>query len=113
MIEFDLDQSDVRELNAALHNSNITKKQKKWKISNTKGRHAIAVGIDENLEIQVDGHVGYYCAGMNKHATVTVKGHCGPGVAENMMSGTVRIKGNASQYAGATAHGQVHVAEYL
>ena len=110
-MEFDLDQSDVRDLNAALHNSDIAKNKSKWKICNTKGRHAIAVGVDEALKILIDGHVGYYCAGMNKHADITVNGHCGPGVAENMMSGIVRIKGNASQYAGATAHGGLLVIE--
>jgi len=36
---------------------------------------------------------------------VIVNGNVGVGVAENMMSGSVRIKGNASQAAGATAHG--------
>jgi glutamate synthase domain-containing protein 3 len=40
-----------------------------------------------------------------------VHGNAGPGVAENMMSGVVRITGNASQYAGATAHGGLLVIE--
>ena len=105
MIEFDLDKSEIRELNATLHNSEIANDQSTWKVTNTKGRHAIAVGIDASLEILIDGHVGYYCAGMNKQASITINGHCGAGVAENMMSGTVHVKGNASQYAGATAHG--------
>jgi len=111
MIEFDLDQSEIRELNAALHNLEITKDQSSWKVTNTNGRHAIAVGIDATLDVLVDGHVGYYCAGMNQHATITINGHCGPGVAENMMSGTVWVKGNASQCAGATAHGGLLVIE--
>lgn len=111
MIEFDLDQSEVRELNAALHNSETVKNQSTWKVTNTKGRHAIAVGIDAALELQIDGHVGYYCAGMNKQARITVNGHCGAGVAENMMSGMVKVKGNASQYAGATAHGGLLIIE--
>ncbi|MGH1538045.1 MAG: protein GlxC [Gammaproteobacteria bacterium] len=111
MTEFDLDQSEIRELNAALHNSVITKKQSNWKVTNTKGRHAIAVGVDAAIDILIDGHVGYYCAGMNKNATVTINGHCGSGVAENMMSGTVWVKGNASQYAGATGHGGLLVIE--
>ena len=38
-------------------------------------------------------------------AHVTIDGNVGTGVAENMMSGTVHVKGNASQSAGATAHG--------
>jgi len=42
---------------------------------------------------------------MNKAATVVVEGNAGVGVAENMMSGMVHVKGDASQAAGATAHG--------
>jgi glutamate synthase domain-containing protein 3 len=36
---------------------------------------------------------------------VVVEGNAGVGVAENMMSGKVHVKGDASQAAGATAHG--------
>ena len=45
--------------------------------------------LDADVEVDVDGHVGYYCAGMNQHATVRVHGNGGVGVAENIMSGTV------------------------
>ena len=51
------------------------------------------------------GHVGYYCAGMNKLATVRVHGNAGPGLAENLMSGAVLVDGSASQSAGATGRG--------
>ncbi len=111
MTEFDLDKSPIRDLNATLHNSDVATDQSTWKITNSKGRHAVAVGIDSALDIQINGHVGYYCAGMNQKANVTINGHCGAGVAENMMSGTVLVKGNASQYAGATAHGGLLVIE--
>ena len=50
-------------------------------------------------EVEIDGHVGYYCAGMNTEATVRIAGNCGVGVAENMMSGTVVVDGSASQSA--------------
>ena len=53
-------------------------------------------GLDAEVEVDIDGHVGYYCAGMNKRATVRIHGMCGVGVAENMMSGTVVVEGNAS-----------------
>ena len=59
----------------------------------------------------VDGHVGYYAAGMNQQAEIIINGNAGTGVAENMMSGTVWVKGNASQSAGATAHGGLLVIE--
>ena len=46
------------------------------------------------VSVEIDGHVGFYCGGMNKEAEITVNGHAGAGVAENMMSGGVRVKGN-------------------
>ncbi|TDC25897.1 glutamate synthase [Streptomyces sp. 8K308] len=97
----DLAESPVRELNQTLHVPDATS----YRVLNPRGAHAVACGIRENLTVDIEGHVGYYCAGMNQHATVTVHGNAGTGVAENMMSGTVRVRGNASQSAGATAHG--------
>lgn len=109
--KIDLEKSSVRDLNQSLHELNGTKDKAEWHITNPKGRHAVAVGIDAPLNIDIEGHVGYYCAGMNKHATVTINGNAGPGVAENMMSGVVRVTGSASQYAGATAHGGLLIIE--
>jgi glutamate synthase domain-containing protein 3 len=61
--------------------------------------------------VDIRGHAGYYCAGMNDGATVTVHGNASTGVAENMMSGSVRVRGDASQSAGATGHGGLLVIE--
>ena len=68
----------------------------RWRVVNPSGAHAVAVGVDADVEIDVEGHVGYYCAGMNKRATVRVHGNAGVGLAENIMSGTVsrrRLRG--------------------
>lgn len=97
----DLAETPVRDLNQALHEAPVTS----WRVLNPRGAHAVACGIRDNFTVDIEGHVGYYCAGMNQQATVTVHGNAGTGVAENMMSGTVRVRGNASQSAGATAHG--------
>jgi glutamate synthase domain-containing protein 3 len=103
---FDLTAHGLRALNQALHDfkANPTN-QTVWEVVNTKGAHAIAVGVDAPLDITVRGTTGYYCAGMNKQATIRIDGSAGPGVAENMMSGTVIVEGDASQYAGATGRG--------
>ena len=37
-----------------------------------------ACGLDADVEVEIDGHVGYYCAGMNKLATVRVHGTRAP-----------------------------------
>jgi glutamate synthase domain-containing protein 3 len=98
----DLHTETVRELNARLHAETGVPQ---WRVVNPSGLHAIAAGLNAPVEVEIDGHVGYYCAGMNQHATVRITGNCGVGVAENMMSGTVVVEGNASQSAAASAHG--------
>ena len=101
----DLATASVRELNQALHDLRPDTNETHWRVLHPRGRHAVAAGVDAPIVIDVEGHVGYYCAGMNKHARITVRGNAGPGVAENMMSGLVHVHGDASQAAGATAAG--------
>ena len=78
--------------------------ERHWVIRNPMGQHAIACGLDAPLQVDIKGHVGFYCGGMNKHAEITIHGHAGVGVAENMMSGVVWVKGNASEVG--RRHGQ-------
>ena len=101
-LSVDLATETVRSLNERLHQGVIPER---IRVLNPGGKHAIAVGIDASCEVEIEGHVGYYCAGMNKQAVVHVRGNCGVGVAENMMSGTVIVEGSASQSAGATGRG--------
>ena len=101
----DLAQTPLRELNAALHRLQPETNETHWRVLNPRGQHAVAVGIDAPIMLEVEGHVGYYCGGMNKRATVVINGNAGQGVAENMMSGQVHVKGDASQAAGATGCG--------
>jgi glutamate synthase domain-containing protein 3 len=108
----DLSATSLRELNQRLHDRAADPTGPRlWRISKPGGAHAIACGLDAPIEVVIDGHVGYYCAGMNKQATVRVRGNAGVGVAENMISGLVVVEGNASQSAGATAHGGLLVIE--
>jgi glutamate synthase domain-containing protein 3 len=102
LLSFDLGEQRVRELNRALHQA---PDGTAVEIRRPAGLHSIAAGLTGELDVSINGHVGYYCAGMNERATVRVHGNCGTGVAENMMSGSVIIDGSASQSAGATAQG--------
>ena len=101
----DLEKTSLRELNRRLHELARAPGPSAWRIVNPSGAHAVACGLDADVEVEIDGHVGYYCAGMNKQATVRVHGNAGVGLAENIMSGTVVVEGNASQSAGATGRG--------
>ena len=89
----DLAAEPLRELNAALHRLNAESNERRWRVLNPRGAHALAVGIDAPVEVEIEGHAGYYCAGMNKQATVRVHGNVGVGCAENIMSGAVIVDG--------------------
>lgn len=101
----DLGHTSLRELNASLHAQAAACVIPEWRIVNPLGAHAVACGINAPLNVTIDGHVGYYCAGMNQLATVRVNGNAGTGIAENMMSGHVVVSGDASQSAGASGCG--------
>jgi methylamine---glutamate N-methyltransferase subunit B len=105
LIALDVSADGVRGVNRTLHSFVGTDALPRVLITSPSGRHSIAAGLDAALDVEIDGHVGYYCAGMNKLATVRVRGNCGVGVAENMMSGAVLVEGSASQSAGSSAHG--------
>lgn len=102
----DLETTSVRDLNQRLHDiGSGAPGPRRFRILNPSGAHALACGLDGELEVEIQGHVGYYCAGMNKHATVRVHGNASTGIAENLMSGLVVVDGNVSQSAGATGRG--------
>ncbi len=101
----DLSKHSLREANTILQSCNGTGEEWHFVVKNPQGAHALGCGIDAPVLVRIDGHTGYYCAGMNKAASVVIDGNAGQGVAENMMSGKVHVRGDASQSAGATAHG--------
>lgn len=103
--EFDLAATPLRQVNHFLHREAAGAGIQRVKILNADGAHSIAAGLDAPLQVEVDGHAGYYLGGMNQHAHITVQGNVGPGVGENMMSGSIRVEGFASTAAGASAHG--------
>jgi glutamate synthase domain-containing protein 3 len=98
----DLATTPLRELNRRLHAAGVAPR---WRVVNPAGAHAVAVGVDAEVEVEIDGHDGYYCAGMNKRATVRVHGNAGVGLAENIMSGRVEVDGYAGQSCAATGRG--------
>ena len=102
----DLASTPLRELNRRLHGlADGVPGPRRWRILNPNGAHAVACGLDAQIDVEIEGHVGYYCAGMNKLATLRVHGNAGPGLAENLMSGAVIVEGSASQSAGASGRG--------
>ena len=86
-MKLDLKKLKLRKINETLQSIDPKKNNKNYTILNPEGNHAICVGLTDDI------------------ANITVEGNVGTGVAENMMSGKIHVKGNASQSAGATAHG--------
>jgi glutamate synthase domain-containing protein 3 len=107
----DLDKKSIRDLNQRLHDLAPSTNETEWSVTNPRGRHAIGVGLDAAINLEIDGHVGYYCGGMNKQASIMIEGNAGQGLGENIMSGTVHCMGNASQSAGASGHGGMVIVE--
>jgi len=103
--EFDLAATPWWVVNRYLHRDAPDAGVRRVKILNADGAHSIAAGLNAPLEVEIDGHAGYYAGGMNMLADITVHGNAGPGVGENMMSGSIRVEGFASTAAGASAHG--------
>ena len=110
-VTIDLQTTSLRELNRYLHADAADAGIQRVHVLNPDGAHAIACGLTFPVDVEVEGHAGYYVAGMNKHAHVTVRGNAGPGAAENMMSGVVRICGFASTSAAASARGGTLIIE--
>lgn len=98
----DLGEIGLRRVNSALQEATAGQR---FAVLNSNGLHAIAAGVRSAITVDVLGHAGYYCAGMNQLGLVRVHGNVGVGVAENMMSGRVEVSGGGGQSAGATAHG--------
>lgn len=111
MVELDLKEIGIRGINSKLYELPEGTNEQDWTINNPIGQHAIACGLDAPLNVKINGHVGFFCGGMNQQAAITIHGHAGVGVAENMMSGKVHVSGNASESAGATGHGGLLVIE--
>src|SRR4029453_11421610 len=111
VISYNIANQGVRALNERLHKLGPDSNERHFLVNDPRGAHAIAVGVDQPVLIEIEGHVGFYCGGMNNGAEIVVKGHAGPGVVENMMRGSLRVTGNASQSAGATGNGGLLVIE--
>jgi glutamate synthase domain-containing protein 3 len=80
-------------------------------ITEPRGRHNLAVGLTNAIDIVIDGNAGYYTGGLSDGPDVTVNGFVGWGVGENLMRGTVRVLGSASQSVGSSAHGGLIMVE--
>ncbi|TFZ33041.1 protein glxC, partial [Pseudomonas syringae] len=97
MKSVDLSSATVRDLNQALHDQVKALQDREWLVTHPDGAHNLAVGVNEAISLAIQGHAGYYCAGMNQKASLPVHANVGVGCAEHTSAGAVRVKGIASQ----------------
>lgn len=101
-VSLDVAELGVREVNARLQ---AAAPGERFRVLHPDAEHNLAVGLRAPIEVEVEGHAGYYAAGMNELATVRFAGGCGVGAAENMMSGRVEVGSGAGAAAAASARG--------
>lgn len=87
----------IRELMRAGH-GHIT-------LKNPGAKHALATGILNRLQLDIEGSLGYFGCGLNDGPNVRISGRVGWSCAENMMSGVVEITKNAGSTFGAAIRG--------
>ena len=74
-------------------------------LKNPRGKHGIAVGILNRLNLIIEGSLGYFGVGLIDGPNVRINGRVGWSCAENMMAGTVVIEKNAGSTFGAAIRG--------
>jgi glutamate synthase domain-containing protein 3 len=93
-----------REINADIK-QHVRLGDKHIMVRNPGARHNLGVAILQPVTVQIDGSVGYYCAGLIDGATFDVAGSAGWGLAESMMNGLVKVRGSAGNGAAAAIRG--------
>ena len=68
-LTFDLAAQPLRQLNYFLHHE-LPAGELHVLVKNPDGAHSIAVGVNAPIDIEIEGHAGYYAAGMNQQARV-------------------------------------------
>lgn len=107
-VELNCAELPVRQVNAALR---ALPDGTAVRIAEPRGRHNLAVGLSNRLDITIAGNAGYFIGGLCDGPDILVDGFVGWSVGENLMSGLVRVRGNASECAGASARGGLIVIE--
>ena len=74
-------------------------------VRNPGARHNLGVAILKPVTIQLEGSVGYYCAGLIDGPAFEIAGSAGWGLAESMMNGHVVARGSVGNGAAAAIRG--------
>ena len=92
----------TRDLNRMLHRQLGRKKATTLKVQ---GQDSIAVGLDVEAEIVVDGDAGDYFGTLNNGASLMLKGSAGRFVGDVMRAGRLVVNGDCDEGAGMYMYG--------
>ena len=102
--ELDTDDMTSTEVNSKIRDL-MSKGYGTIVLKNPRGKHSLAVGILNKLNLIIEGSTGYFGVGLIDGPNVRVNGRVGWSCGENMMSGTVLIEKNAGSTFGAAIRG--------
>jgi glutamate synthase domain-containing protein 3 len=94
----------TREINAEIKQQ-VEQGENHILVRNPGARHNLGVAILKQVTVELDGSVGYYCAGLIDGANFEIAGSAGWGLAESMMNGRVVVRGSAGNGAAAAIRG--------
>jgi methylamine---glutamate N-methyltransferase subunit B len=94
----------TREINAEIKQQ-VEQGENHILVRNPGARHNLGVAILKPVTVELDGSVGYYCAGLIDGANFEIAGSAGWGLAESMMNGQVVVRGSAGNGAAAAIRG--------
>lgn len=104
-IEETIEAKDLstRQLNKVLRD--LSERTKKIKIKNPKGKHHIAAGLCQKVEIDIEGSVGYFVGTMIDGPKIRIHGNAGWFAGDNMTSGEVIVNGHTGNGPGQGMYG--------
>ena len=97
----------TEEINSAIQD--LKKKSSRIKIAGLSGQDSLAVGIEGNVELRLNGNVGKYFGSLNDGSVITLKGNTSSFTGDNMIDGGIIIFGNTGPDAGINMRGGILV----
>lgn len=94
----------TRKLNQHLYNEIKTRKRKSIAMDINK-QNSVAVGMDETVEVTINGNAGDFLGALNNKAFIILNGNAGRFVGDTMRDGKIFINSNCREGAGIYMYG--------
>ena len=94
---------ETRDLNRELRS--LAYGHRKIFIENPRGIHNIAAGLRGNVEVMIEGSVGYFAGTMIDGPKVSINGNAGWFLGDNMTGGSILVNGHAGNGVGQGIYG--------